>query len=78
MDSRDKNIYNILERAIIIASIREIDHVILEQPGDSHQNWIHADIPFDKNEFIKGLYGKINNTPHLSRKLMQTLRNSAL
>lgn len=78
MDSRDKNIYNILERAIIIASIREIDHVILEQPGDSHQNWIHADIPFDKNEFIKGLYDKINNTPHLSRKLMQTLRNSAL
>jgi cytidyltransferase-like protein len=76
-DLENKNIYSTLERAIIICSIKEIDYVIIESECNYKENWIHIDIPFNKNEYIQLLYQKINTNSNLSRKLMKSLRNSA-
>jgi histidinol-phosphate aminotransferase len=69
----DKTIYNQLERAIMLLSIKEIDDIVFETPESYKKDWKSIDIDFNKDEFIHNLVLKINNDTHLNSKLFKSL-----
>ena len=65
----NKTIYNQLERAIVLLSIKEIDDVVFETQESTKEEWKNITIDFNKDEYIHELVSKINNDFQLTSKL---------
>jgi len=65
-------IYNQLERAITLSSLKDIDMVICEDIDEIRNNtWVQIPELFNKSEYILQLIHKINNSPSLTQKYLK-------